>query len=154
MRAAACPCTRGLSIAPRANINSLHALWPIRASRPTCANQDVRAFVTSRRPNLNSTHTATCHAFTRTLSRSIANKAAFSEYYFPVLLIRLWPSCHFDLEGSRHGRRGGGVFFVERADTLQTYSVLLLDYLFLVWGVGPTLPNFIKPIPNCFFIRL
>ncbi len=40
---------RILSIASRANANSLHALWPIKAPRPTCTNQDAWAFITPRR---------------------------------------------------------------------------------------------------------
>ncbi len=45
------------SIASRMHVNSLHALWPIRAPRSTCANQDAWAFVTPRWPNANSIHT-------------------------------------------------------------------------------------------------
>ncbi len=44
----------------------LHALWPIRTSRQTCANSDEWSLVMPMRPNANSIHTAFRHAFTST----------------------------------------------------------------------------------------
>ncbi len=41
---------RVLSIASRAYVKSLHALWPIRTPRPTCANQDAWDIVPPTRP--------------------------------------------------------------------------------------------------------
>ncbi len=54
---------RALLIASRANAKSLHASWPIRTPRPSSANQDAWAAVTSKRPSAR-------HVYTRTTSRS------------------------------------------------------------------------------------
>ncbi len=59
--------TRVLSIASRANVKSLHALWPIRMPRPSCANQNTWAVLTPRRPKANfyKLYTRTPHTTSR-----------------------------------------------------------------------------------------
>ncbi len=95
--------TRGSSIDSRGYGISQHVHWPTRAPLPTCANQDAWVVITPKRPKSNSIHTAACHAWTRTPSLNIVQKAVFPSVHFPVSFIRLWPSCHSDLGVSRHG---------------------------------------------------
>ncbi len=94
---------RRLSIDSRAYAISQHARWPIRTPCPTCTNQDAWAVITPKRAKANSIHTAAWHAWTRTPPLNIVQKAVFSIIHFPASFICLWPSCHFDLRGSRHG---------------------------------------------------
>ncbi len=91
---------RGLSIDSRAYVISQHACWPIRAPRPTCANLDVWVAITPKRPRVNSSHTATRHAWTGTQLRY---EGCISLIHFPASFIWLRASCHFDLGGSGHG---------------------------------------------------
>ncbi len=47
---------------------------------------------------------------------NIVLKAVFSLIHLPASFIRLWPSCHFDLVGSRHGWG----LFLEQTEFLQS----------------------------------
>ncbi len=60
-------------------------------------------------------HTAAWHAWTRTPPLNFVLKAVFSRIHFPAPFIRLWPSCHSDLGGSRHGWE----LFLEQTEFLQ-----------------------------------
>ncbi len=94
---------RGLSSVSRANVISQHASWPIRTPRSTSGNPDAWVVITPKRPKANSIYTAACHAWTRTPSLNIVKKAVFSLIHFAVSFTCLWPLCHFDFGGSRHG---------------------------------------------------
>ncbi len=74
---------RGLSIDSRAYVISLHACRPIRTLGPNCANQDVWVVTTPKGPTANSIHTAVWHAWTRTPSLNIVQKAVFSLILLP-----------------------------------------------------------------------
>ncbi len=66
----------------------------------TVANQDATASVILRRPKAASTNCSERQVFTRmTLHSSRSRKVLMLQYTFLVLLIRLWPMCHFDLGG-------------------------------------------------------
>ncbi len=106
---------RGLSIDSRAYVISQHARWPIRTPLPTCANQDAWVVITPKRSKANSIHTAAWHAWT----------AVFSLIHFPASFIRLWPSCHFDLGGSRHG---WGLFLEQTGDPSTLLKRVLGNY--------------------------
>ncbi len=108
---------RELSIDSRAYVISQHARWPIRAALPTCANQDARVVViTPKRPKANSIHTAVRHAWTRTPFLNIVQEAVFFLIHFSASFIHLWPLCHSDLGGSRHGWG----LFLEQTKYLQS----------------------------------
>ncbi len=79
---------RVLSIASRANAKSLHASWPIRASCPSCANQDAWTVVTPKRPE-----GILGHVHTRAPSHNITLKAVPFQIQVIVPIICLWPSC-------------------------------------------------------------
>ncbi len=71
--------------------------------------------ITPKRPKANSIHTAAWHAFTRTSPLNFVLPAVFSLIHFPASFIRLWPSSHSDLGGSRHGWG----LFLEQTECLQ-----------------------------------
>ncbi len=109
---------RGLSIDSHAYVISQHACWPIGTSRPTCANQYALVIIETTRPKANSIHTAAGHKWTQTPARNIVQEAVFSILNVPASIVRLSPSCHFDLGGSRHD---WGLFLVEETDFLQIH---------------------------------
>ncbi len=109
---------RGLSIDSRAYVISQHMRWPIRAPLPTCANQDAWVVITPKRLKANSIHTAAWHNWTRTPARNVVQKAVFSLIHFPASFICLWPSCYFDLGGSRHGWG----LFLKQTEYLQLFA--------------------------------
>ncbi len=109
---------RGPSIDSRAYVISQHVRWPIRTPPPTCVNQDAWVVITTKRLKANSIHTATRHAWTRTLARNTVQKAVFSLIHFPASFIRLWPSCHF--EGVEGGSRQDWGLFLEQTEFLKT----------------------------------
>ncbi len=67
----------------------------------------------------NSIHTATWHDWTQTPPLNIVQKAVFSLMHFPASFICLWPSCHSDFGGSRHGWG----LFLEQTEFLQWHSM-------------------------------
>ncbi len=73
--------------------------WPTRVPLPTRANQDAWVVITPKWLKVNSIHTAAWHAWTRTPSVYIVQKAVFTLIHFPVSFIRLLPSGDSDLGG-------------------------------------------------------
>ncbi len=83
---------------------------------PSCVNQDAWVVITPKRTKANSIHTAAWHAWTRTSPLNFVLKAVFSLIHFPASFIRLLPSCHSDLGGSRHG----WMLFLEQTEYLDS----------------------------------
>ncbi len=114
----------GLSIDSRAYVVSQHALWPIRTVPPTCANQDVWVVIITKRPKVNSIHTANWHAWTRTPPLNIVQKVVFSLIHYPASFICLWPIVPFWLGGSRHG---WGLFVEQTTPYIGEHVSIRLD---------------------------
>ncbi len=104
-----------LSIDSRAYVTSQHVRWPIRVPLPICANQDAWVVIMTKWPKANYIHTATRNAWTRTPPRNFVHKAVLYRIHFPASFTGIWPSCHFDLGGSRHGWG----LFLEQTEHLQ-----------------------------------
>ncbi len=100
---AARTCMCAIDRSSHADYQSILAYTPIRTQRLNSANQDARAVITLERPKANSRHSAARHAWTRRPARNIVQKTVFSLIHFLASFIRLWPTCHFDLGGSRLG---------------------------------------------------
>ncbi len=79
VQAAAYPSTR--TIGGSSRVISLHARWPIKTPRPTCAKGE---FWTHSRAS-------------RTPACNVVAKFVLFVINFPISLIRLWLSCHFHL---------------------------------------------------------
>ncbi len=99
---------RGLSIDSRAYVISQHARWPIRTPLPTCANQDAWVAITPKRPKI--------EFYSHSHAARLNTKSVFSLIHLPASFICLWPSCHSDLGGSRHGWG----LFLEQTEYPQT----------------------------------
>ncbi len=105
VRTAACPCTRAIDRSSHAVYRSILVLTSLayteRCVQPAPIRTPERSSCLSDQRRI--LDVKTWHAWTRTPPRNIVWKAVFFLIHFPVSLIRLWPSCHSDFRGSRHG---------------------------------------------------
>ncbi len=105
--AAPCPCTRAIDRSSRAGYRSILVLTSLantRAGQSECRYPPAPI----RTPEWTSRLSGQRRIlFTQPCGtpkpRNIVQKAVFSLMHFPASFICLWPSCHFDLGGLRHG---------------------------------------------------